>query len=62
MDKVHYELEVLRNGQWHFNQRQPTLTAACRHEEIVRSNKGSTFDDVRIVEVRLSRTVVKKTG
>ena len=64
MDRVHYELEVhnATTDQWRFNQRQPTLSGACRHEEIVRNNLGKTFDDVRIVEVRTTRTVIKKTG
>lgn len=61
MDKVHYELEVRRaeTGTWHFNQRRQTLSAACRHEATVRSNIGDVYDDVRIVEVRTTRTVVK---
>jgi hypothetical protein len=66
MDKVHYELEVRRAATqtWAFNQRQATLSGACRHEEIVRGNltPGGYHDDVRIVEVRTTRTVIKNSG
>lgn len=60
-NKVYYELQVERDGKWHFNQRQPTLSAACRHKEIVEANTppGSIFTGVRIVEVRTTRTVVE---